>query len=106
MSSYPRISLFKEDPEASRQSLFKCLEFIQSCTVVSSAELAGLAFDIALECRTTFYDSLFLAASERKNVPLITLDRKMHERAQARSVDISPVILSGLLRHPLQPCPY
>ena len=80
--AWKRVVQFGEDRDAIWQSISKCLEFIQSCTQISSMDLARLAYDIALENRTTFYDSLFLAAAESEKVPLLTLDRKMYEKAK------------------------
>jgi predicted nucleic acid-binding protein len=40
------------------------------------------AYIISLEAKTAFYDSLFLAAAEESQVPLLTLDRKLYERAK------------------------
>ncbi|MBN1323481.1 MAG: type II toxin-antitoxin system VapC family toxin [Methanotrichaceae archaeon] len=94
--AWKRVVMFGEDRDASRQSLCACLDFIRSCTLISSADLASLAYDIALECKTTFYDSLFLAASEGEQVPLLTLDQKMYERAKAeKNVRLIWPILTG-----------
>lgn len=42
-----------------------------------------LAFGISLEDnKTTFYDSLFLAATENEQVPLRTLDKKLYEKVK------------------------
>ncbi len=40
------------------------------------------AYIISLEAKTTFYDSLFLAAAEESQVRLLTLDRKLYEKAK------------------------
>jgi len=40
-------------------------------------ELVDLSFQIALGEKISFYDSLFLAAAERKNVPLLTPDKRL-----------------------------
>jgi predicted nucleic acid-binding protein len=37
-----------------------------------------------VENKTTFYDSLFLAAAEKERVPLYTLDKKMYEKVKAK----------------------
>jgi predicted nucleic acid-binding protein len=83
-ATWKRAVLFKEDGDAIRLSLSKCLEFIKSCTLIASSDLAFQAYEIALENKTTFYDSLFMAAAEKERVPLLTLDKKMFERAKAR----------------------
>ena len=65
-AAWKRVALFKESKGSTRASLSKCLEYIKSCTVICTSDLAGLAYEIALENKTTFYDSLFLAATERE----------------------------------------
>jgi predicted nucleic acid-binding protein len=82
-AAWKRVALFKESKDSTRASLSKCLEFIKSCRVILASDLAELAYEIALENKTTFYDSLFLAAAEREEVTLLTLDRKMCEKARA-----------------------
>jgi predicted nucleic acid-binding protein len=37
------------------------------------------AFQIAIDDNISVYDSFFIAASERENAPLLTMDRKLHE---------------------------
>jgi len=49
-----------------------------------SSDLAAQAFEISLETKTTFYDSLFLAAADQENVPLFTLDKKMYQSARTK----------------------
>ncbi len=83
-AAWKRVALFKESKESTSASLSKCLEFIRSCSVICSSDLAELAYEIALENETTFYDSLFLAAAEREEVKLLTLDRKMYEKVKAK----------------------
>jgi len=51
--------------------------------VILTSDLAELAYEIALKNKTTFYDSLFLAAAEREEVTLLTLDKKMYEKVRA-----------------------
>jgi hypothetical protein len=46
--------LIREDRDATWLSLSKCLEFIKSCMLMVSSDLARQAYDIALENRTTF----------------------------------------------------
>lgn len=82
-AAWKRVALFKESKDSTRASLSKCLEFIKSCSVICSSDLAELAYEIALENKTTFYDSLFLAAAEREGVTLLTLDQKMCEKVRA-----------------------
>ena len=83
-AAWKRVAFFQERDDAASLSFSKCLQFIDSCQVIRSAHLAAQAFEISLETKATFYDSLFLAASEQEKVPLITLDRKMYELAKAK----------------------
>lgn len=53
--------------------------------IMNSSDLAGSAYEIALENKTTFYDSLFLAAAQQAKVPLLTLDKKMYVAAKAKN---------------------
>jgi predicted nucleic acid-binding protein len=83
-AAWKRVVLFGEDRNASQESLIRCLEYIRSCTVLPSADLAGLAFEIAVEDRVTFYDALFLAAAEQWKLPLYTLDKKLYEKVKEK----------------------
>jgi predicted nucleic acid-binding protein len=83
-TAWKRAVFFKEGKDATWLSLSKCLEFIKSCTLIISSDLAWQAYEIGLENGTTFYDSLFLAAAERERVPLLTLDKKMYEKVKAK----------------------
>ena len=49
-----------------------------------TSDRATQAFEISLETKTTFYDSLFLAAADQANVPLLTLDKKMYQSAKGK----------------------
>jgi len=83
-AAWKRVAFFGESKDATWKSLYKCLEFIKSCSQISSFELAELAYEISVENKTTFYDSLFLAAAEKEGVPLYTLDKKMYEKVKAK----------------------
>jgi predicted nucleic acid-binding protein len=84
-AAWKRVAFFEESKEATLLSLSKCLLFIKSCTIMNSSDLAGSAYEIALENNTTFYDSLFLAAAQQVEVPLLTLDKKMYMAAKAKN---------------------
>lgn len=84
-AAWKRVAFFEESKDASLLSLFRCLQFIKSCTIMNSSDLAGSAYEIALENKTTFYDSLFLAAAQQAEVPLLTLDKKMYVAAKAKN---------------------
>ncbi|MGA9097739.1 MAG: type II toxin-antitoxin system VapC family toxin [Methanotrichaceae archaeon] len=82
-AAWKRVVLFGEDRDASQESLSKCIDYIKSCTILRSSDLTDLAFKIAVENKTTFYDSLFLAAAEIEKVPLLTLDKKLFDKVKA-----------------------
>jgi predicted nucleic acid-binding protein len=46
----------------------------------------------AVDLRLTVYDTLYLALAERLNIPLVTADRKLYDRASSAARD------SGLVR--------
>jgi predicted nucleic acid-binding protein len=81
-AAWKRVTLFGEDRDANRDSLQKCIDYINSCTLLRSSDLVDLAFEISVEDKTTFYDSLFLAAAEKEQVPLLTLDKKLCEKVK------------------------
>lgn len=81
-----RAAFFGESVDVPRLSHSKCLMFIKSCMIVNSSDLAGHAYEIALENRTTFYDSLFLAAANLEDVPLLTLDKKCIWRQRRKTM--------------------
>ena len=41
------------------------------------------AYDISIETTASFYDSLFLALAEKEQVPLLTLDKKLYNKANS-----------------------
>ena len=83
-AAWKRVAFFQEREDAARLSLSKCLEFIATCALMRSSDLAAQAFEISLETRATFYDSLFLAAADQENAPLLTLDKKMYQSAKTK----------------------
>jgi len=83
-AAWKRVMLFGEDRNASQESLVRCLEYIRSCAVLPSSDLAGLAYEIAVEDRVIFYDALFLAASDQEKLPLYTLDKKLFEKVKEK----------------------
>ncbi|EKQ54188.1 MAG: putative nucleic acid-binding protein [Methanobacterium sp. Maddingley MBC34] len=76
--AWKRVTLFDEDQEIITKALEMSMEFIDtSCEVIPTTEIMEESFNIALEEKISFYDSLFLAASKRENVPLLTLDKRL-----------------------------
>ena len=81
--AWKKVVLSGADREQTLRALQKCMSFIfEACDVVRFQGLAADAFEISVETKTTFYDSLFLALAEKEQVPLLTLDRKMYEKAK------------------------
>ena len=76
--AWKKICLFNENKSDIEEALILCIQFIKtSCEVIDASELMDHSFKIALEEKLTIYDSLFIAAAERENLPLYTLDKKM-----------------------------
>ena len=46
----------------------------------SSVRLLSLAFQLAVEAQTTFYDSLYVALAIQTGLPLVTADRRLTQR--------------------------
>lgn len=46
----------------------------------SSVQLLHLAFQLAVEAQTTFYDSLYVALAIQIGLPLVTADRRLTQR--------------------------
>ncbi len=79
--AWKRVTIFKESEELMLKALKNSSDFISgACDVIASKELLDDAFKIAVSEKVTIYDSLFLAASEREKVPLLTTDGKLHEK--------------------------
>lgn len=76
--AWKRIQLFNENPEITFEALKKSMKFIKNaCTVIKTEEIIDESFHIGLRENVTFYDALFLAASEKCGVPLLTLDKRL-----------------------------
>jgi predicted nucleic acid-binding protein len=79
--AWKRVVFFNESKEIMLKALKNSLDFISgACKVITSRELLDAAFKIAVSDKITIYDSLFIAASEREKVPLLTADGKLHEK--------------------------
>jgi predicted nucleic acid-binding protein len=50
----------------------------------AARDLAKDAFRISVGDEIPFYDSLFLAASEREKAPLMTMDRRLCQRVKGK----------------------
>lgn len=81
--AWKRIKIFQDDREIIYEALKKSVEFIKTaCQVIRTEELIEEAFSIALNENVTIYDALFLAASQKINVPLLTLDKRLAKTSQ------------------------
>ena len=82
--AWKRAVLCDEDRDLTLKALQKCLTFISdACEVVRAEELVAEAYEISIAGKAAFYDSLFLALAKRENVPLLTLDKKMFNKANS-----------------------
>ncbi|MCJ7443019.1 MAG: type II toxin-antitoxin system VapC family toxin [Methanotrichaceae archaeon] len=92
--AWKRVVLAGENKELAWEALEDGLEFIvESCMLIKSIDLAKEAYEIAIKDNISFYDGLFLAAADREQAPLITLDKKLHEKAKIKrkiALPISP----------------
>ncbi len=83
--AWKRVVHFNESKEIALKALRTSHEFIRTaCEVINSEELLEPAFQLALEDSIPIYDSLFLAAAERENVPLLTRDEKLYELEKSK----------------------
>ena len=82
--AWKQVVLCGADKDQTLVAFKKCQSFISdACELVRAEDLTIRAYNIAVETRTAFYDSLFLAAAEARQVPLLTLDRKLYEKARS-----------------------
>ena len=82
--AWKQVVLCGADKDQTLVAFKKCQSFIsEACELVRAEDLTIRAYKIAVETRTAFYDSLFLAAAEARQVPLLTLDRKLYEKARS-----------------------
>ena len=74
-----------ESRDRASDALQDCQDFIETaCTIIKASDLSMKAFQIAVEDKVSYYDSLFLAAAEREGIPLMTLDQKLQEKAKVK----------------------
>ena len=82
--AWKQVVLCGADKDKTLVAFKKCQSFIsEACELVRAEDLTIKAYNISVETRTAFYDSLFLAAAEARQVPLLTLDRKLYEKARS-----------------------
>ncbi len=78
------VILSGEDKDLTLTALQKCLSFIsEACNIARAQDLVEEAYEISMETKVTFYDSLYLALAKIEQVPLLTLDKKLYNKANA-----------------------
>jgi predicted nucleic acid-binding protein len=76
--------LFGEDSAEMLNGFQDGIEFtIGMCHMLKASDLAEDTYEIAVNSKISFYDALFLAAAEKEQVPLLTLDKKLYAKAKA-----------------------
>jgi predicted nucleic acid-binding protein len=82
--AWKKTVLFGEDRAEMLSGLQDGIEFIIGmCDMIKASDLAEDAYEIAVNSKISFYDALFLAAAEKEQVPLLTLDKKLYAKAKA-----------------------
>ncbi|HNU40215.1 MAG TPA: type II toxin-antitoxin system VapC family toxin [Methanothrix sp.] len=83
--AWKQVVFFGENRDRASDALQDCQDFIATaCTIIKASDLSMKAFQIAVDDKISYYDSLFLAAAEREGFPLMTLDQKLQEKAKAK----------------------
>ena len=83
--AWKQVVFFGESRDRASDALQDCQDFMATaCTIIKASDLSMKAFQIAVEEKVSYYDSLFLAAAEREGIPLMTLDQKLQEKAKAK----------------------
>lgn len=81
--AWKRVVLGGEDSDLAQKALKECRIFIRDvCDVVKAQDLVPEAYEISIGIRASFYDSLFLALAEKEHVPILTLDKKLYNKAK------------------------
>lgn len=86
--AWKRITKFNENVDATLSSLKKCIEYMSSCSLIDGLELVEPAVTLSIEHKITFYDALYVAASEKVNAPLYTLDKKLLAETKNMNVQL------------------
>lgn len=82
--AWKKTVIFGEDSAEMLSGLQDGIEFITGmCDMLKASDLAKEAYTIAVKSNIAFYDALFLAAAEKEQVPLLTLDKKLYAKAKA-----------------------
>ncbi len=80
--AWKQVVLVGENKQRALDALQDAMDFISTCDIIRAQDLVAEAYEISIEDKIAFYDSLFLAAAKREQAPLLTLDRKLYEKAK------------------------
>ncbi len=79
--AWKRCMFFHEDKEITKEALNNCITFITDvCDVLQMRDLIHDAFSDATKYSITVYDALFLAAAQKRSIPLLTMDTKLYHK--------------------------
>lgn len=82
--AWKKTVLFGVDSTEMLGGLQDGIDFITGmCDMLKASDLAEEAYAVAVKNNIAFYDALFLAAAEKEQVPLLTLDKKLYNKAKA-----------------------
>lgn len=82
--AWKRCMFFQEDKEITKEALNNCITFINDvCDVFLSKDLYSCAFLNATRYSISAYDALFVAASQKRKKPLLTLDAKLYQKIKS-----------------------
>jgi predicted nucleic acid-binding protein len=82
--AWKKTVLFGEDSAEMSNGLQDGIDFIIGmCDMQKASDLAMEAYQVAVNDKVAFYDALFLAAAEKEQVPLLTLDKKLYAKSKA-----------------------
>lgn len=82
--AWKKTIIFGENSTEMLSGLQDGIDFIIGmCDMLRASDLAMDAYAVAVKSEISFYDALFLAAAEKEQVPLLTLDKKLYAMAKA-----------------------
>ncbi len=82
--AWKRCMFFHEDKEITKEALNNCITFITDiCDVLHMMDLISDAFLDATKYSITVYDALFLAAAQKRTIPLLTMDAKLYHKLRS-----------------------
>jgi predicted nucleic acid-binding protein len=82
--AWKKTVLFGEDRTEMLSGLRDGINFITGmCTMLKASDVAEDAYAVAVKSKIAFHDALFLAAAEKEQVPLLTLDKKLYAKVKS-----------------------